>query len=108
MKKKLICYIFVLLLSACAVKHTNNSSGIKLSETAVVNTQLGMAYIQNQDYSRAKQKLLLAIQQAPELPEVWYSMAYYQEVTGNHYQAKDFYTKALNLAPKRGDVQNNF
>ena len=34
-------------------------------EVAKINTQLGLAYLDNKNLARAKQKLLLATQQAP-------------------------------------------
>ncbi len=42
------------------------------------------------------------------MPESWYSMAFFQEVTGNQELAKEYYSKAIALAPHRGDVQNNY
>jgi len=76
--------------------------------TAKINTQLGMAYLERQEVQRAKQKLLIALDEAPTIPETWYSMAYFLESTGNNEEAGKYYLKAVELAPKRGDVQNNY
>jgi type IV pilus assembly protein PilF len=78
------------------------------SEIAKINVQLGMAYLQSGDIARAKMKLLLALKQSPESPEPWYSMAYFLEASGNKEEAQKYYLKAVNLAPKRGDTQNNY
>ena len=80
----------------------------KQAKAARINVQLGAAYLERKDLVRAKQKFLLATKEAPELPEVWYSLAYFFETTGNQEQAKQYYMKALALAPSRGDVLNNY
>lgn len=77
-------------------------------KTAKINAQLGMAYLEMNNIPRAKQKLLLAIQQAPTSPEPWYSMAYLLETTGNIEEADRHYMKAITIAPKRGDAHNNY
>ena len=78
------------------------------SEIAKINVQLGMAYLESGDISRAKMKLLLALKQSPESPEPWYSMAYFLEASGNKEEANKYYLKAVDLAPKRGDTHNNY
>lgn len=80
----------------------------RMINTAKINCQLGLAYLQSNNIPRAKQKLLLAISQAPTAPEPLYSMAYFLEVTGDKTQAGVYYSKAVKVAPKRGDAQNNY
>lgn len=108
--RKIILIITILLIvSACT--NTKSPTDIKADKkiaTAKINVQLGMAYLERHDAQRAKQKFLLALSEAPTLPEAWYSMAYYLEVTGNKASAKEHYLKAISFAPKRGDVQNNY
>jgi type IV pilus assembly protein PilF len=94
-------------LSACSsMSPAAKEQTAKIDRAAKANTQLGMAYIERHEMQRAKQKFLLALQEDPKLPEVWYSMGYYMEVTG--VNAKKDYLKAVDLAPKHGDVQNNY
>lgn len=88
-----------------AVPDPEEKQNIKIAE---INIQLGIAYLDKRDMQRAKQKLLYALQKAPSLPEAWYSMAYYFEVTGNKEQANADYLQAVKLAPQRGDVNNNY
>lgn len=76
--------------------------------TAKINTQLGITYLEQNDVSRAKQKLLLALDEAPNIPETWYSMAYFLEITGDKAEASKYYLKSVEMAPSRGDVQNNY
>jgi type IV pilus assembly protein PilF len=78
------------------------------SEVAKINAQLGLAYLEQKNVQRAKLKLLLAMKQSPESPEPWYSMAYFLEATGNKSEARRHYLKAVQLAPLRGDVHNNY
>src|SRR3990167_5409652 len=78
------------------------------SEVAKINVQLGMAYLEQKNVQRAKQKFLLAMQQGPDIPETWYSMAYFLEATGNKEEARKYYLKSVEIAPARGDVQNNY
>lgn len=98
-----------MLLSSCSnMKSADAADEKQKVKTAKVNVQLGIAYLERNDVNRAKKKLLLAMQQAPNIPETWYSMAYFLESTGNKEQAKKYYMKALSLNPERGDVQNNY
>jgi type IV pilus assembly protein PilF len=78
------------------------------TETAKINAQLGIAYLEEKNVQRAKQKLLLALQQGPDMPETWYSMAYFLEATGNTDEARKYYLKSVAIDPKRGDAQNNY
>ncbi len=72
------------------------------------SAQLGMLYLQKKDYPHAKEKLLLAMRQAPNLPAAWYSMAYFQEVTGNINDAEKDYRHAIALNPHNGASHNNY
>ncbi len=78
------------------------------SEIAKINAQLGIAYLEQKNVQRAKLKLLMALKQSPETPEPWYSMAYFLETTGNKDEARKYYMKAVQIAPNRGDTQNNY
>jgi type IV pilus assembly protein PilF len=78
------------------------------SDIAKINAQLGMAYLEQKDVQRAKTKLLMALKQGPDVPEPWYSMAYFLEATGDKVEARKYYQKAIEVAPKRGDAHNNY
>ncbi|MHB1948165.1 MAG: type IV pilus biogenesis/stability protein PilW [Gammaproteobacteria bacterium] len=106
---KLLTFLLsTLLLNSCSTLSADEQEKIKNKKIAQINMQLGMGYLEKNDMQRAKQKLLYALQKSPELPEAWYSMAYFQEMTGNHAEANKDYLKSIDLAPKRGDVQNNY
>lgn len=107
--KCLILTALSVLVSACQTTQTTTTVNEDKKITAAkINDQLGIAYLQRNDLQRAKQKFLLALDEAPGIPETWYSMAYFLESTGNQTQAKEHYLKAVALAPTRGDVLNNY
>lgn len=106
--------IFILLILATVfvacntVTEPEKPKPRNTSKAAQINIRLGASYLERKDIIRAKQKFLLALEQSPELPEAWYSMAYFFENTGNNELAKEYFLKALALAPHRGDVLNNY
>lgn len=100
-----------LSLSACKSMKTEAppaDGSMPRSQVAKINVNLGLAYLENKNVQRAKQKFLLALKQDPDIPEPWYSMAYFHEATGNLDEANRFYAKAVEIAPQRGDAQNNY
>lgn len=103
-----ILLFFILLYGCASQKKETKEELSQQMQNAEINLQLGMAYLLRQDIPRAKQKLLIASEEAPQLPEVWYSLAYFNEVTGNKSIANEYYLKAIKLAPYRGDTHNNY
>lgn len=112
---KIINIIYLLgfiFLTACS--NTNNNikpedhSTAKNVVTARVNTQLGLRYLAKGNVALAKKKLLTALAQAPEIPDTWYSMGYFQEMTGNKDEAQNFYLKAIAVAKDKGESENNY
>lgn len=112
MLKKIQLAIVILCVSACTTTHspgtTKAQENKKNIKTALINTQLGMSYLQRHDMQTAKQKLLLAIQEGPTIPEPWYAMAYYLEITGDNAEADQYYQKAIAIAPRNGEAHNNY
>jgi len=109
---RLLLCLSLLFLQACHQKAALNAERAveaqKHREAASYNTQLGMAYLKQEDRPRAKQKLLTALKLAPKLPEVNAAMAYYLEKTGDIQEARAYYQKALFLAPNSGAQLNNY
>jgi type IV pilus assembly protein PilF len=99
------------LITACSTTSSHiapDAATTKNINTAKINTQLGMAYMERHEMQHAKQKFLLALDEAPNIPETWYSMGYFMEATGDQAEAKKYFLKAVDIAPKQGDVQNNY
>ena len=110
-KNKLFLIATFFFLSSCqqtVIYHNQPSTPTKLQSAARINVQLGMAYLERNDYDRAREKFLTATQEGPTLPEVWYSMAYFQEITHNNTLANDYYLKAISLSPQSGAARNNY
>ncbi len=105
--KVLVIAIIFFQITACAATKdtTEDESRIK---TAKINAQLGISYLEKKEMARAKQKLLLALDEGQTIPESWYSMAYFLEVTGDTRKANQYYQHAISLAPNRGDSHNNY
>lgn len=73
-----------------------------------INVQLGLAYLEQRQIPKAKQKLLLALQQNPHSITAVDATAYFWEVTGNGASADQYYRLAISLNPKSGQALNNY
>lgn len=104
----LACILMSTTLASCATTPAEKKALADQKNLVDVNLELGMAYLGKKDYSRAKRKLLMALEHGPKSPEAWYSMGYYLQKIGNNEKAAQYYEHALTLAPQRGDVQNNY
>lgn len=109
-KIKLCCAtgLFLVLTACSTMKSSTEEDDNRKVATAKLNAQLGMTYLEKHNIQRAKQKMLVALDLAPNIPDTWYSMGYFLEVTGDKEQAKKYYLKSVAIAPERGDVQNNY
>ena len=103
----LFCFLGV-FLTACQTFSSSEKKHDRKATAANINIQLGMAYLEKHEIRRAKQKFLLALHEAPQLPEAWYSLAYFFEVTGDTLRAERCYLHSIELAPNRGDTNNNY
>lgn len=80
----------------------------KKNQAAMMQMQLGLAYLARDQKPRAKEKLLKALALAPQSSEVNAAMAYFWEITGEPDLAKKRYEKALTLDPHHGAASNNY
>jgi len=94
----------VYCIAGCSI--TNDSS--LQPQTAHKNIQLGLGYLQEGETERAKQKLLLALQQDPNASEAQIAMGYFLAHEGNPKDAEFYYKKAFQLDPHSGQVQMNY
>jgi len=108
MLEKNLAITCLILLSGCSSAIEKKVLPQAQVRSASVNTQLGMAYLQKGDVQRAKLKFLNAIDEAPLVPDAWYSMGYFLEVTGQKEQAKAHYLQAIKLDPTNGVGHNNY
>ncbi len=97
--------ILALLLAACASPAPRVS---KAQDAAAANTQLGNAYLNQGDLSRAKEKLDKAVSQDPNNAEVHSVRAMLFERMGESARADAEFRTALHLAPHDPNVVNNY
>lgn len=108
----LISIVVLFFLQSC--QHTNEASQplrvkeSKLSDAAMYNTRLGLAYLNQGDRPRAKRKLLRALKQAPNFAPANAAMAFFMEKSGELTIAQIYYKKAMAAAPGRGAELNNY
>jgi len=79
-----------------------------LNKAASYNVQLGLGYLKQGDRPRAKKKLLVALEQEPNSPDVNAAMAYFFEQTNELEDAKTYYLKAVALSSNSGSQLNNY
>lgn len=101
--QKLVLYLCILLLCGCAPSLQYNHQA-----AAQLNMQLGLGYLQEGQLVRAKEKLLLAGQQAPHDAEVNVALGYYFLQIHDFKMASKYYQSALALEPDDPRVQNNY
>lgn len=102
----LACGVLALLLAACASNSAAKTK--KLHEAAAYNTQLGIAYMNQGDLSRAQDKLERALAQDPDNPDVHTAMAMLYARLNEPDKADGEFRAALRLAPKDPNVINNY
>jgi type IV pilus assembly protein PilF len=108
MFKNIILFLISSFLWGCSTTPGNHQENDRGKSTAKTNIQLGLVYLEKHNVQQAKERLLRALEEDPKMPEAQYAMAYFLETTGNPQQANIYYLKAIELAPERGDVQNNY
>ena len=75
---------------------------------AKTNIQLGIAYLQQGNYTVAREKLERSLKQNPKDPDVHTTRGLLYDRTGEPKLADKHYQQALKLAPDNPDVSNNY
>ena len=75
---------------------------------AKTNIQLGIAYLQQGNYTVAREKLERSLKQNPKDPDVHTSLGLLYDRTGEPKLADKHYQEALKLAPNNPDISNNY
>jgi type IV pilus assembly protein PilF len=106
-----LAYLFSFLLCcglvACSSNQETQPSTASNTEASQINVRLGLGYLQQGNYPRAKEKLLLAAQQNAT-QQSYGALAYYYERTKDNKLAADYYKKAIALNAKSGAPHNNY
>lgn len=111
----LLRYIFLLLLtftlSGCFGRFPllgNSYTTAHLTKASEYNVRLGLAYLQEGDKQRAKEKLLKAHEQNPYSPIVKSALAYFFEDIEEWKQAENYHLQAIKFNKDTGTVHNNY
>lgn len=99
------CAVLALLLAGCA---STPHKVVKEHDAAAYNVQLGLAYMNQGDLARAKEKLDRAYSQNPNSADVRSARAMLFERMGETSQADAEFRAALRLAPHDPNMVNNY
>ncbi|KLV02376.1 type IV pilus biogenesis/stability protein PilW [Photobacterium aphoticum] len=77
-------------------------------EASEARIALGLSYLENGQWQRARDNLEIALEYAPKYYRAQNAMAYYYQQVDEPTQAEALYKQALRDSPKNGDVQNNY
>lgn len=83
-------------------------SVVNYEKAAKLNVELGMGYMNQNNFPRAKTKFMRSLDLAPNLPETNYAYGYYLEKIGELANAEKYYIKAIRLDSKNGKSHNNY
>jgi type IV pilus assembly protein PilF len=99
--------LVALVLVACGGTPRNKGEDPNIT-AARSNVQLGTAYLQQGNYTVARDKLKRALKQNPRDPDVHTSLGLLYDRTGEPKLADRHFREALQLAPERPDLGNNY
>ncbi|MBL4631643.1 MAG: type IV pilus biogenesis/stability protein PilW [Paraglaciecola sp.] len=104
-----IVFIMLMLLSGCVSQSSQNSGQnfdrIKAAKTRV---SLGLTYLKNGNFSKAKFNLDKALEFAPRSADANFAMAYYYQRVDEVELAENAYQFAMRLEPKNANIANSY
>ena len=106
--KKIVSLILPIALSLGACTTQEYLAPVDTKRAAELNAQLGLGYINEGQYERAKFKLDKAIKFDPENAHAYHYMAELYRRLKEFDKAGEYYEKALSLAPHDMNIQNNY
>ena len=106
----------LVLISCSTHEHAPKTSNIykwsgsktDYHKAALLNVEMGEKYLAEGQISRAKKKLLHAIEIEPNLPEAHTALGYYYESVGDLKDAEYHYRKAVVYGKGKGGFYNNY
>ncbi len=108
MKYPTVLLSFVVIALAGCINSPKRKEEAPAITAARSNVQLGTAYLQQGNYTVAKDKLQRALKQNPRDPDVHTSLGLLYDRTGESKLADRHFREALRLAPDRPDLGNNY
>jgi len=92
-------------MQACVAVNPGKSREERASD---VNTEMGLGYLQQDNFELATEKLVKALRQNPESVKANYVYAVLQDKLGQKELAELHYRKATELDPENSEAANNF
>lgn len=77
-------------------------------KAAMLNIEMGQAYLSQGLVSRAKQKFVHALELQPKLPEAHSAIGYFYETVGDLEEAEKHHTLAISYGTGKGRFYNNY
>ena len=110
---------FAMLLSACTTSSTTRTTPYtadrvtatqeaNLKKAAATRLTLGIRYLNQGDYEKAKFNLDKALEQDPDSEDVHRGIAWYYEQVDEIAKARQHYQRALSLNPRNPDLLNQY
>jgi len=100
--------IATLLFISIFLTGCSGVGGVKSSKASNVNADLGIRYLQAGRLQLANEKLEKALKQDPNSLTANHYFAILQQRLGNTNKARQYFAKAVNIAPKDPEVRNNY
>ncbi len=101
-------FLVSLLVGCVTVNEQSNNNQFNKIKAAEARIKLGLSYLESKDMIRSRENLKKAISYAPDYYRSLIAMAHFYQEVGENEQAEQAYKKALEGAPKNGDVLNNY
>lgn len=106
--KRIVTLLLPLIMLIAACTTTEYLGPVDQKRASELNAELGLGYMNEGQYQRAKYKLDKAIKFDPTNPHAYHYMAELYRRLKEYDKAGEYYEKALSLAPNDVNIQNNF
>lgn len=100
--------LLLLLLSGCTTNHPLAPTDIVLRQRADARIALGIGYLKQNDYRKARENFTTAIEYQPDYYRAQLAMAHYLVTVQQTQAAQALFQQALHDHPHNGQVLNNF
>lgn len=107
----LLLLLFCVVIQGCVSQERQaelDEKAKKMAKASDLNVQLGIGYLRQGNMQRAKSKLMLALDEAPNSLDALGAMAYYFDKVGEKDRAQQYYLKALRASHGKGAQLNNY
>lgn len=111
MVRVLLLLLYCFLIGGCVSQERQaelEEKAKNMAKASDLNVQLGLGYLRQGNMRRAKSKLMLALEEAPESTDALGGMAYYFDKVGEKKHAQQYFLKALKASHGKGAELNNY